>query len=116
MCISIYILFIHLIGTWTLLPQPVNRGRPALTAFVRSYLHKNGFADAVCVSNTGLVLRCMPPPEAIEFLLANPGAVARSIVHATPLLYTLDVDSLVELAKYFDPGRPAIRAIYNRLG
>jgi hypothetical protein len=57
----------------------------------------------------------MPPSEAVEFLVANPDAVGRCIVHSAPLLGVLDIDSLVELAKYFDPGRPAIRAIYSRL-
>eukprot|EP00047_Mylnosiga_fluctuans_P021353 m.103726 g.103726 ORF g.103726 m.103726 type:complete len:687 (+) comp8866_c0_seq1:1060-3120(+) len=95
------------------LNMPVNRGRPALTPDVRHFLFKNGFVDAVCDSNTGLILRCMPAAEAIQFLVANPDAIARCIEHATPLLGTLDVESLIDLAKYFDPGRPAIRAIYN---
>ena len=56
----------------------------------------------------------MPPAEAIEFLVTDPDGVSRCLQLAAALLPSLPADSLVDLAKYFDPGRPSIRAIYNR--
>jgi hypothetical protein len=58
--------------------------------------------------------RCMPPAETASFLLAGPDAVGRCIAHTQGLLARLPADSLVELAQYLDPGRPAVRAVYQR--
>ena len=52
----------------------------------------------------------MSASDAADFLLRDPNAVRRCLSQLPPLLPSMSVDVLLELAKYLDPGRPAIHA------
>eukprot|EP00051_Salpingoeca_urceolata_P002060 m.46672 g.46672 ORF g.46672 m.46672 type:complete len:1586 (-) comp11874_c0_seq2:28-4785(-) len=97
------------------LSMPVNHGSPGLNAMCRKLLLERGYVDAVCDCYGGVMLRCMPPEEAVGFLVERPNNMLRCMQYVAPRLLSLSESCLLRLARYFDPSQKATRALMTSL-
>lgn len=87
------------------------KGHYHLSQSSQAFLIAKGFADAVCQSSNGAFLRCLPPENTIQLVLAKPESILPHLRYVESLLPVLDEAHLLRIAKLFDPSRPAAKTL-----
>eukprot|EP00794_Sanderia_malayensis_P006180 gene6180-6894_t len=93
-----------------------SRGLYNLSNSVQNMLLDRGFADAVCKANFGAFPSHMKAEEAIRFLMMKPEVTKSFIRSLDTILLKLEENSLLLVARLFDPSRSFIKPYLEKAG
>jgi len=86
-----------------------SRGLYNLSISIQNMLLDRGFGEVVCEADNGAFVALMKPEEAVKFLLMHPDVTKSFIRQLDSILLDLDENSLLQIARLFDPSRSFIK-------
>jgi hypothetical protein len=92
----------------------VKQGTLQLGSQHTAMLTSSDHALTVATCYDGVLVRCMQPQDLVQFILSQPDLIPHCLAHLLSVLPTLSQQSVLQVIRFFDPSRSAIRSLLSQ--